>query len=249
MHVVSLHPIDLDVVERYVAALRGGEIDPAWRGWFDATLRQDLSSVREGSEQAANRITLGLARALATTQPVFVNDPFGLSFWEAQVDRPIGMLMRPPARAFQEFGIDQAHVRAMPIRLDLQLGMMGGAWIPARLMDQALALLDDHLERTVKRLVAADHDPWPVVGLMHEAVSYARDRGLGLYEALDVVGPGGEGLPGARVILADPKRLDPGLQRRIAAASEPEKKPGLLARLFGRGQAPSTSNGTRPGER
>jgi hypothetical protein len=246
MHVVSLHPLDLDVVKAYVAALQGGEIDAAWGGWFDPRLRDDLAQVRQGNEQAANRITLGLARALATSQPVYINNPFGLSFWEAQVDRPVGMLMRPPARAFQEFGIDPATVRAMPIRLDLQLGMMGGAWVPARLIDQMQALLDEHLERSVKRLVAAEYDPYPIVGLMGEAIAYAREGGFGLFEALDVVGPSGEGLPGATIVLADRKRIDPDLRQRIDAASQPEKKPGFLSRLFGRGRPPVSSNGRHP---
>ncbi|HYI24414.1 MAG TPA: hypothetical protein VD767_03305 [Thermomicrobiales bacterium] len=249
MHVVSLHPFDPEVLRRYVPALQGGEIDPAWGGWFDERLRDDVVQMRQGSEPAANRITLGLAKALAATQPVFVHDPFGLSFWEAQVDRPIGMLMRPPARAFQEHGMNQVMVQVMPVRLDLQLGMMGGAWIPARLMEQAQAMLDDHLERSVKRLMAAEYDPYPITGLLFEAVSYARDRGLGLYEALDVVGPNGEGLPGATVIAADRKRIDPALVARIAAASQPEKKPGLLSRLFGRGPGTVPSNGRHPGER
>ncbi|HYI24763.1 MAG TPA: hypothetical protein VD767_05065, partial [Thermomicrobiales bacterium] len=105
------------------------------------------------------------------------------------------------------------------------------------------------LERSVKRLMAAEYDPYPITGLLFEAVSYARDRGLGLYEALDVVGPNGEGLPGATVTVADRKRIDPALLARIDAASQPEKKPGLLSRLFGRGARTVPSNGRHPGER
>ncbi len=246
MHVVSLHPFDPNVVQAYIAALQGGAIDTAWAAWFDDGMQDADYQMRRGSERGANRVTLGLAKALAASHPVFINDPFGLTFWEAQVDRQMGMLMRPPARAFQEYGIEQAAVRAMPVRLDYQMGMMGGAWIPARLMDQAQALLDEHLERSVKRLVAAECDPYPVVGLTYEAVAYARSRDLGLYEALDVVGPNGEGLPGANVVMPDRKRIDPAIRARIDAASQPEKKPGLLSRLFGRGTPPVSSNGRHP---
>ena len=246
MEIVSLHPLDLDVARRYVESLRGGEVEPAWRGWFSERLLEDVARMAAGDELAANRVTLGMARALSYHQPLFVHQPFGLTFWEAHVDRPIGMLMRPPSRLFQDAGFAPAAVRAMPIRLDLQHGMMGGAYIPARLMDQAHALIEDHLERTVKRLVAAEHDPMPTIGLMYEAVAYARDRGFGLYEAMDVVGPDGEGIPGATVVWPDPKRLDPAFRELIVAYQKPPKRPGLIKRLLGRGTVSLVPNGRPP---
>jgi hypothetical protein len=246
MEIVSLHPLDLDVARRYVASLRSGEIDLAWRGWFTDRLLDDAARMGTGDELAANRVTLGMALALSHAGPLFVHQPFGLSFWEAHVDRPIGMLMRPPSRLFQDAGFDPAAVRAMPIRLDLQHGMMGGAYIPARLMDQAHALIEEHLERTVKRLVAAEYDPLPIVGLMHEAIAYARDHGLGLYEAMDVVGPDGLGVAGANVVWPDPKRLDQAFRDRIATYQKPPKRPGLIKRLLGRGTVSLVPNGRDP---
>ncbi len=251
MHVVSLHPIDIETVRRYVAALNGETPHPSWARAYSASLRNDTLRARDGDERAAIRITYGLALALVQVAPVFTcRDAFGLSFWEAQVDRPLGMLMRPPARLFIETGLDTLAARAMPTRLDFQMGMMGGAYIPARLIDQAYQLLDDHMERSVQRLMAAEYDPMASLGLMYEAVTYARDNAMGLYEAMDVTGPEGEGLPGATVIRPDRRRLDRNVAERIAAYQKPPKKPGLIQRMMGRGGSPASVNGHLPeGER
>ena len=98
----------------------------------------------------------------------------------------------------------------------------------------------------MKRLVAAEYDPMPTIGLMHEAVAYARDRGLGLYEAMDVVGPDGEGIPGATVVWPDQKRLDPALRDRIVAYQKLPKRPSLIKRLLGRGTVSLAPNGRPP---
>lgn len=247
MHIVSLHPIDLETVRRYVAALNGEPPDPAWGGALPGGLRDDAFRARAGDERAATRLTYGLASALGRSMPVFTHgNAFGLSFWEAQVDRPMGMLMRPPARLFMDAGLDAVTSRAMPTRLDFQMGMMGGAYIPARLIDQAHQLLDEHMERTVKRLMAAEYDPMTSLGLMYEAVSYARGNGLGLYEAMDVTGPDGEGLPGATVFRPDRNRLDRDLVQRIIACQRPPKSPGVFQRMFGRGGSPANANGRLP---
>ncbi|MDQ3443814.1 MAG: hypothetical protein M3490_09430 [Chloroflexota bacterium] len=246
MHIVSLHPIDPETVHRYVASLQGEPPDPSLNGALNGNPIDDARRARAGDERAATHLTYGLARALAHTLPIFSHDAFGLSFWEAQVDRPLGMLMRPPARLFIEAGLDTAVARAMPTRLDFQMGMMGGAYIPARLMKQAHQMLDEHMERSVKRLMAAEYDPMASLGLMYEAVSYARDNGMGLYEALDVIGSEGQGLPGATVIRPDRKRLDRGVAERIADYQKPPKKPGLIQRMMGRGGSPASVNGHLP---
>ena len=247
MEIVSLHPLDKAIVERYVSALGGSPPAAAWSGWFSESLRQDVQSAKAGNEGAANRITLNLARALGQAGPVFTYSAFGLSFWEAQVDRPIGMLMRPPSRLFVEAGFDPTAARTMPIRLDLQHGMMGGAYIPARLIEQAWGLLQEHMERSVKRLAEAEYDPVASFGLMYEAIGYARERGLGLYEAIDVIGPDGQGGAGMAVVRPDRKRLDRELANQIAEFLKPPKKPGLMSRIFGRGGgATTTSNGQHP---
>jgi hypothetical protein len=122
----------------------------------------------------------------------------------------------------------------MPIRLDLHGGMMGGAYIPARLMDNLAELMDSRLERMARRLHEAETDPFPMIDLMNQAVEYARERGLGLYEAQDAVGSASV-VPGMRVIEpSDKKRMDAELRNRIQAAITPEKKPGFFSRFFHR---------------
>lgn len=251
MHIVSLHPLDPETVRHYVAALHGERSGATLDEAVSGALRDDAIRAGAGDERAASRLTYGLARALGRAAPIFTCPvAFGLSFWEAQVDRPMGMLMRPPARLFIDAGLDAAAARTMATRLDFQMGMMGGAYIPARLIDQAHQLLDDHMERSVKRLVAAEYDPMASLGLMYEAVTYARDHAMGLYEALDVIGPGGEGLPGATVLRPDRKRLDRNVAERIDTYRQPPKKPGLIQRMLGRGGSPASVNGHLPeGER
>lgn len=231
MELVSLHPFDPEIAERYVAALRGDAVpDPAW-SWWDPGLLEAVEQSRAASEDAANRLSLGLAWALSGEHPAFAKQGFGLTVWEARIDRGVGMLMRPPSRLFVEAGLDRAAVQEMPIRIDLHAGRMGGAYIPARLMGNLSELLETKLERMARRLNDAEYDPFAMLGLLHDAVTYARERDLGLYEALDAVGPA---IPGMTLVEADRKRIDPELRRRIQAAITAERKPGLFGRLFGR---------------
>lgn len=230
MEFISLHPFDMKVAEAYIAAVQGKAVpDPRWVSWWRDDLRTALGELAEGSESAANRLTTGLALAMTTEHPSFLQEGFGLTTWEARVDRGVGMLMRPPARIFVDAGVDRRLVGQMPIRIDLQGGMMGGAYVPDRLMDKLDELLDQRLERMAKRLKEAEFDPFPMIGLMRQAVDYAKERNLGLYEAIDVV------VPGMNVIRAtEKKQMDPDLRQRIEAAITPEKKPGIFGRLFGR---------------
>lgn len=230
MEFISLHPFDMTIAKAYIAAVRGEAApDPRWAGWWSDDLRTALDELREGKESAANRLTSGLALAMMTEHPAFLQEGFGFTTWEARVDRGVGMLMRPPARIFMDAGVDRRTVEAMPIRLDLQGGVMGGAYVPDRLMDKLGELLDQRLERMAKRLKDAEYDPFPMIGLMRQAVDYAEERHLGLFEAINVV------VPGMNVIRApEKKKMDPALRQRIEAALVPEKKPGLFGRLFGR---------------
>lgn len=230
MELISLHPFDMQVAQAYIAAVQGrADPDPRWASWWRDDLHTALGELAAGSEAAANRLTTGLALAMSAGHPAFLQEGFGFTTWEARVDRGVGMLMRPPARIFMDAGVDRRAVANMPIRIDLQGGMMGGAYVPDRLMDKLDELLDQRLERMAKRLKDAEFDPFPMIGLMRQAVDYARERDLGLYEAIDVV------VPGMNVIrAAEKKKMDPVLRQRIEAAIAPEKKPGLFGRLFGR---------------
>lgn len=242
MEVISLHPFDPEIARTYVAAVTGeAPPDPSWSGWWNAGLVQARGRARAGDETAINQVTLGLAWALGSHHPTFVHDGFGLTVWEARVDRGVGMLLRPPSRLFTDAGLDIATARNMPIRLDLQSGLMGGAYIPARLIDNLEAIIESRFDRTVRRLTEAGYDPVRTMGLMTEAVAFAQRNGMGLYEAIDAVGPDGQAWRGMRVIEPDPKRLSTDLRQRIALAQKPPKAQGqgLFDRMFRRHTAPS----------
>ncbi|HWV25149.1 MAG TPA: hypothetical protein VNZ58_13235 [Thermomicrobiales bacterium] len=234
MEMMSLHPFDPEVAGRYVAAVKGeAEPDAAWRSWWTPSLREAVGEMASGNESASNRLTLGLAWALASEYPSFTQMGFSLTTWEARVDRGIGMLMRPPSRLFVDAGLERSAVLSMPIRLDMMGGgMMGGAYVPAQSMARLAEVTDSHLERMAKRLHDAENDPYAVLDLMQRAISYAREQGLGLYEAQDAIGTAS--VPGLRLVEAsDRKRMDPVLRERIRAAIEAEKRNrGFFSRFF-----------------
>lgn len=250
MEIISLHPFDSEIARRYVAALRGeAPPDPSWDGWWSDALPRASERARAGDEAAMNQLTLGLAWALGSHHPTFVGDGFGLTVWEARIDRGIGMLMRPPSRLFADAGLDAATARAMPIRLDLEAGVMGGAYVPARLIDDLDTIIETRFDRTVRRLAEAGYDPARTLGLMMEAVAFARRGGMGLYEAIDAVGPDGQAIGGGVVIEADPRRLGREMRQRIAGAQRAPKRErrSLIARLLHRQTPVATSpNGFHP---
>ncbi len=244
----SLHPLDQEVVARYARAVVGdGEAgalvpaDPAWSSRLVAAARRGYARALAGNEAGANAVSFGLAQVLATAHPTFLLAGAGPSIWEARIDRGMGMLLRPPSRLFGEAGLATAASRAMPIRLDLGAGTMGGAHVPARLVPELRRQLAAREERLLRRLIEAELDGVAILGLLLEATAYADERGLGLYEALDVVTPEAPEAdpPGAVVLIPTRKGLDPAVRRRLEAAAEPPKKPGLAARLFGRRGAPT----------
>lgn len=228
MEIVSLHPIDDETVRAYVGSVQTGVLERA----------------AAGSLRAANQVSFGLAEYLAQRSPSFASRPFGLSFWEAQVDRSMGLLMRPPARLFLQAGLDRRVANVMPIRLEAQAGTMGGAWIPARLIPAALEGFDAHLERSAKRLLEAEIDPPLAIELMRSALTHAHEAHVGLFEAQDLVVPGLP-IPGQIVIGPDQQRLPPEVVARIEVVLVPPKQPGIFDRLFRRAQAapPEPTNG------
>ncbi len=222
MEIVSLHPVDDEIVRTYLDTVEAGVLDRA----------------ASGSTRAANQVTFGLAEQLTQQSPSFASRPFGLSFWEAQVDRSMGMVMRPPSRLFIAAGMDRRIAATMPIRLEAQAGTMGGAWIPARLIGEALDGFDAHLERSAKRLLDAEIDPILAIELMRASLTHAHERRLGLFEAQDVIVPGVT-VSGQTVIGPDLARLPADVLARIEAVIVPPKKPGLLDRLFRRTDSPT----------
>ncbi len=224
MEACSLHPFDIGTVERYI---------------------QQLDERERLVEADANRITAGLARDLAAKHPAFVHYGLGLTPIEARIDRGVGMLLRPPSRLFGEAGLDQPLARSLPIRVDLSGGMMGGAFIPARLVPDLQRLIDRRTERFLKRMAEAEMDNVAALGLLIEACQYATDQHLGLYEAVNVIIPDAPESwpPGAMVIGADRKRMDRELRKRLEDAARPPKKPGLMTRLFGKKPIQTSPNG------
>ncbi|MGH2618703.1 MAG: hypothetical protein ACRDJC_26035, partial [Thermomicrobiales bacterium] len=149
----------------------------------------------------------------------------------------IGMLLRPPSRLFADAGLATAAARAMPIRLDATGGIMGGTFMPPALTPRFRDELERHMDRLARRMAEAEMDAPALLGMLMEAAAYAAERGLGLYEASDVVVPGvpESAPPGLRLVVPDRKRLDRDLRKRLEEAARPPREPGLLARLFGRG--------------
>lgn len=229
MELISLHPFDELIAETYVAAIRGDAAPRQEWTWWSNAYPEAFGRLPDQRETDAHTLTTGLSLAMTEAHPAFVQQGFGFTTWEARIDRGMGMLMRPPARALIDAGIDRHLTLHIPIRLDVQGGgMMGGSFVPARLISQLRQILDDRLERTARRIRDAEMDPYRILSLMQDAVSYAESNALGLIEALDIV------QPGMRVIEADErKKIDPTLRARIDVALEGEKKPGFFGRLFG----------------
>jgi hypothetical protein len=242
---VTLHPYDPAFVRRYVAAIEGdgdllaGAGQTAWVAREVARARRGYALARGGNEAGANAVTFGLARLLATAEPVFFLPGAGLTQLEARFDRGIGMLLRPPSRLFADAGLEIGAARAMPIRLDAASASMGGAFLSPPLAAQFQDLLQRHMDRLARRMTEAELDAPAYIGLLLEAAAYAVDRGFGLYEAIDVVVPGvpASEPPGVRLLVPDRKRLDRNVRQRLEEASRPPKEPGVLARLFGRDRA------------
>jgi hypothetical protein len=188
---------------------------------------------------------------LGAVEPVFFVPGLGFTHLEAKFDRGIGMLLRPPSRLFGDAGLEPIAARAMPIRLDASGGIMGGAFMPPAQMPRFHELLEQRLDRLARRMAEAELDAPAFLGVLLEASAYAAERGLGLYEAADVIVPGvaASEPPSLRLVAPDRKRLQRDLRRRLEAASRPPKEPGFLARMLGRGVAVPRADDPEDGRR
>lgn len=222
MQLITMHLYSPEIATRYVRALRG-DIVPQWTWWQD-----DLPELVKSplNEISANRVSSGLALAMADEYPTFHQEGFGLTPWEALIDRGVGMLLRPPARVFVDNDVHPIVVGQMPIRLDLHGGIMAGAWIPPHLIDKLDQMVDSRLELWAKRLNDAEADPYPLLATMRTVADEAKTSGLGLIEAINVLHPN-------TPVVATPNRknMDSKLRGRIDAALAEEKN-GLLDKLF-----------------
>ena len=240
MELCSLHPFDESKVREFVDTL----VDPGihapnsndWTANNAAAGREGLDQITRGDDRGTYALTLALARDLAFRQPIFAHPGISLSTWEARVDRGVGMLMRPPSRILIEAGLDPLMARRLPIRLEMSRGLMGGAYIPARLAGDFERLLHARIERTIGRLNEAEWDGVAVLGMMIRLAEYASSTGLAIYEALDLVTDDGyaPGIPGASHVIAVRRTIEKTLRTRLEQAAKPPKKPGFFARLAGR---------------
>lgn len=243
----TLHPYDPQFVRAYVAAVRGElsatHLLPAAPDWATQELaraQRGYQRALTGDESGANMVTHELARLLGAGMPVYFVPGAGLTQIEARFDRGIGMLLRPPSRLFMDAGMESVAARRMPIRLDASAGSMGGAFLSPALVPQFRAHIETRLERLARRMAEAEMDAPAYVGILLEAAMFAEARGLGLYEAADVVVPGvaESEPPGLNLLQPNRKRLDKPLRQQLEEAAKPPKDPGLFARIF-RGARPS----------
>lgn len=178
-----------------------------------------------------NALTAGLAAWLAEREPSFAGEGLSLTGWEARIDRGLAMLLRPPSRLFIDAGLPVDQARRIPIRLDLDGPMMGGSYLPARLMSQAEALLNRNLIRSVRRMREAEIDAFMLHGLMSEAVSTAANRDMGLFEASGVIDytDSRTWSGDAQVLIQPSNRM---FQQQIALALQPGDEPGAIQRVW-----------------
>lgn len=215
MELTSLHPVTVDDVREYLDR-------SAYRASFG-----DQESTRLATARELNNLTAGLARDLIRKSPVFAAEGLSFTAWEARVDRGVGMLLRPPSRLFGEAGLPKGYARRMDIRLDPMGVTMAGAFIPPHLVSEARQVLEDHLDRSVRRMVEAGMDAVTLQSLMIESVRYASEIGSGLIEASGVLDPFDSSTwpQGATIVV---RSSDRDLIRRIEAATKPPKRDGIV---------------------
>ena len=221
MELCSLHPVSDSLAAAYVQQLPIGTALTGSNGTSPPAL----------DHRQIQHIGFGLAGFLALEHPTFAGGGLALTSWEARVDRGIAMLIRPPSRLFTDAGLPVPIARSMPIRLDLSEGMMGGAYIPARLLPQAHELMARNVKRSIRRMVDADMDAELLQALMMEAVAYAASNGLGLYEAIGFVDFSEPATwPSGTRIRNRP--TDKAIIDQVATAARPDHKPGAFSRMW-----------------
>jgi hypothetical protein len=233
MELYSLHPLPEEETVVFLQRIAPGESSADGNTPAGVASQFWYRKVAGNPQPRPSDLSFGLAGWLAMGQPVFAHQGLSLSSWEARVDRGSGMLLRPPSRLFGDAGLDPAIARAMPIRIEGGDAMTGGAYVPARLMRDYLDRLEQHSERSVRRLNEAEQDGPELTALVLQAARYADAHGFGLYEAVDLLDGSDPGTwpAGARVISRATDRAE---VERLRLASLPPKEPGLIARLLGR---------------
>ena len=222
----SLHPVTVDDVRSFLTECgeQSGRSDAVRQG------SMGLERMERKDARGPDLASHALASYLAERRPSFAFEELSFSKWEAMIERGVGMLMRPPSRLFADAGMTRDLAQRFPIRLDHGRGAMAGAYVPAHLVPELAAMLEDRLERQVRRLIEAEIESVATMGLMLEAVGYAHSQGTGLIEADEVLRAG---VQVNAVYWADKRRLPEELRKRLEAATRAPKKPGLISRLRG----------------
>jgi hypothetical protein len=217
----SLHLVKVEDVVDFLGGLDGGSAgkptSETW-GWL-----------ANSDARGLDRVTQNLALHLSNRRPAYVFDDVSLTSWEAMIERGIGMMLRPPARLLVEAGMDRDLAQRFPVRLDNVGGVMGGAWVPAHLVQNIEAMIESRLERQLARMRNAEMDPVATMGTMLLALQAAQEAGAGLYEASGVLVPGAN--VRGTVLRAERELLPKDLRKRLEIAAKPPKKPGLFSRI------------------
>ena len=224
-NVYSLHQVSVDDLREFLALLNGGASDAEEieQG------RKGLVMLEAGDSRGPDLLTHAFARFLAFRRPSFVIPDMSLTNWEAQIERGVGMMLRPPSRLFVEAGMSRELAARFPIRLDNQKGTMAGAWLPSHLVGQVDDLLKRRLGTQLTRLRDSEVDPVIVMGGMFAALERARLDGMGLIEAMDVFADGRA--VGQVMHITERKHLSKELRAHLEEAAKPPKKQSLFSRL------------------
>lgn len=223
----TLHPVTTETVSEFLRA-----VDSDSGNVSVERARQGIAWMRAGDSRGPDVVSHSLATFLTGRAPVFAMADVSFSGWEASIDRGVGMLLRPPSRLFVDAGMDRSVAQAFPIRLDPQRGMMAGSYVPPHLIGDLHDLLEQRMDRQLRRLQEAELEPVITLGAMLRAIAYAREHKTGLLEAMDVLHPQIDAIQIVQITRR--KDIDPQLLKRLDEAIKPPKQPGLIARLFGR---------------
>ncbi|HRA47004.1 MAG TPA: hypothetical protein PK819_02925 [Thermomicrobiales bacterium] len=222
----TLHPITMADVTAFLQSAQGPG-DAANLAWLETV-----------GDKGMQRVLSNLALYLAQRYPTFYFEDVSLTFWEASIERGLGMLLRPPSRLLTDGGMDRLVAARFPIRLDQYGGPMGGAYIPASLVLQAVELLESKHVRQVHRLHDAGLDPVANLGSMIVALRTAAELGTGVFEAARIALP-----PNAQnVTVAAREGLPEDLRHMLELAAKPAKTPGLISRLTHRRKSGSSAD-------
>lgn len=234
----SLHLVSTDDLRDFLTVLRLMESDRECvrRG------RQGLELMGAGDRRGPDLVSHAFATWLSESRTSFIVPEMSFTKWEAAIERGVGMMLRPPSRLFVDAGMERSLAQHFPIRLVAERSMMAGAFVPTHLVPQMEQLLEQRLVTQLTRLADAEMDSITILGSMLVALQTAREAGLGLIEAVDVIHL--DARTGPLLVAPTLKTLPTELRERLELAAKPTKKQSVISRLF-RGRVLADPNGVR----